>query len=393
MNNRDFVYEGPPGDQDVLKNDDNRIVTRASTVYLRKDAAETQKKAEERARLDQIVADGFRAIDACVSDKPISSSRHRKKRPIVESDDSDFLMSGGLLTDPTILSTAWASTDMTAPAEDNSTPQVTAETTRTQPPSVVTPQVSTDANSPTRIGGPRLPYYHDRVVVKAESPVFAPLSSPLGDRPGSDSKGVGQPGGISFRNVRKASRMSGGSNSSTETPVPPPQPWKVLGIENPFSEKQSSSTAAATTLKAIFSGPEVSNVNSGAERQAVKSTTSQNKLSAHTGSEAAQGATVTYSHYPIFNTKKKQEAPKPQQDNAVINLEEDGREVPETPKPSSGSVVENDRQEIPRTRRVTTPNSGPFQSYKEDPEYSITSSDAEREKKCGYHYSSSPCGL
>ncbi|KAI8632234.1 hypothetical protein F5Y19DRAFT_492115 [Xylariaceae sp. FL1651] len=204
-------------DRDILKNNSVQGVTRAS--------AKEHRLLAPRRRLDRIVKEGFEAIDAHVYDTPNPPLGIVRKRHIHTG--KPYNMSGGLSTDPTTVKYNWLSAS-TAENKKEDTTEI--------------------LNAPFRIRGPQHPVYKPRIIEKVSLPTFPPSSfndessSTLSSYRFSSAKssnGTDNENRVSVQNqVQTVQDQIQPNQSQRKTPVPAPQPWRKLGIQNPFDDEQ-----------------------------------------------------------------------------------------------------------------------------------------------------------
>lgn len=260
-------YEGLKPEGAVVSNNNGALSSRRSTeqdetltvASLPEEAKQRKSKKQlvtSQHRLDDIVRQGFSAIDYCVYDTPIPPLGMRKKSRV--DGGEPYYMSGALLTDPS-LSQAEGSRYAVGSVDCANKDPLASK------PLLITP--STSSHESMQPSGSALPAFHRKPKIMSGSinessteksslyqaepynhqlqvnhdpnhympsrshHVLA-LSSPFGNT--SDGMTV-EHWGSSQNGTRTSSVEDRPCSSRRETPVPAPQPWRGLGMENPFS--------------------------------------------------------------------------------------------------------------------------------------------------------------
>lgn len=216
-----------------------------------------QQLVKSQRRLDDVVRQGFSALDDCVYDTPDQPLGLRKKGHVHR--ENPYYMSGALLTDPSlgqaegssyvVGSVKGAKRDPIASRPPLSTPSISShklmQPSELAPPAFYRKQKtlsgSVNDSSTEKSGLYQVEPYSHQLRVTHDPDQSTPsrphrvpaLSGSLwnsSDGIIGEDRGSSQNGSQTFSHEVQPSR-----SRRRETPVPAPQPWRGLGMENPFS--------------------------------------------------------------------------------------------------------------------------------------------------------------
>lgn len=235
--------------------DNNRALSSRDITEQDKQQKSKQQLVESQHRLDGLVRQGFSTLDDCVYDTPNPPLGLRKKRQV--DSGKPYYMSGALLTYPSlsqvkgspyvVRSVAGAKKDPIAPRPLLITPSISSHVPM-QPTEVATPAFNRKLktisrgvnNSPTEKSAlPQVePYNHQLQVTPDPNQSMPSRSHRAMELSGSlwnSSDGMSGEDRWSQNGTRASSHECRPYSRRRETPVPAPQPWRGLGMENPFS--------------------------------------------------------------------------------------------------------------------------------------------------------------